>query len=419
MKRIGLILLLLITAAGFCFAAGAKEDSSAAAKETEIYMFISQPEYADAINQLIAEYKTVAPDVTVNYETTQSDYPTLLKAKLNSGEAPDLFSSTSGKEIAVYLEYSKDLSGQPVAAALDDPVKAMMMSGDEVHGFALKGNFFGIVYNKNIFDAVGISAFPQTFSELEAACAKISAAGYTPFSTGLAEWWVYKHIFQHFMYAAQPDDVEGMVADFIGGKAHFSDYPALYNDFFRFIDLIVKYGDNKPLESTISTEIAALASGKTAMVTGQGAWIEADVLKINPDVAIGFDGYPVNDNAAVTKVIAGSDQAIRVNKDSENLDAVLDFLNWWHTSDYGKSWFANVAGVIPPIKGAVAPDFEIIKQGNAHVAAEGAGTLGVAYSTDSFHQAFGEAMQSYVAGIADKDTVISEIETKWVQLEGK
>lgn len=72
----------------------------------EIYMFISQPEYADAINTLIEEYKTVAPDVTINYETTQNDYPTLLKAKLNSGEAPDIFSSTSGKEIEIYKEYS-------------------------------------------------------------------------------------------------------------------------------------------------------------------------------------------------------------------------------------------------------------------------------------------------------------------------
>ena len=68
----------------------------------EIYMFISQPEYAEAINTLIDEYKKVEPDVTVRYETTQNDYPTLLKAKLNSGECPDIFSSTSGKEIEVY-----------------------------------------------------------------------------------------------------------------------------------------------------------------------------------------------------------------------------------------------------------------------------------------------------------------------------
>src|SRR5271169_5580464 len=99
MKRIGLAQILIVTtvALGF-FVGGAK----ATAAPKEIRMFISQPEYADAINKLIAEYKKVAPDVTINYETTQSDYPTLLKARLNSGRAPDIFGSTSGKEIAVY-----------------------------------------------------------------------------------------------------------------------------------------------------------------------------------------------------------------------------------------------------------------------------------------------------------------------------
>jgi len=78
------------------------------AKEATINIFISQPEYADAIHKLIDEYKKVEPDVTISYETTQNDYPTLLKVKLNSGEVPDIFSSTSGKEIELYKEYSYD-----------------------------------------------------------------------------------------------------------------------------------------------------------------------------------------------------------------------------------------------------------------------------------------------------------------------
>ncbi|HEY8500501.1 MAG TPA: extracellular solute-binding protein [Clostridia bacterium] len=392
--------------------------SDNADKPVEINMFISMPEYSDAINSLISEYKKVKPNVTINYETTQHDYPTLLKAKLNAGDIPDLFSSTSGKEIGVYLDYSANLSGQPLADVISDPVKSVMMNGDELHGITIKGNYFGIVYNKDIFAEAGIGTFPQTFSELEAACEKIKAAGYTPFSTGFAEWWVFKHVFQHFLYAAQPNDVEGLVNDFIEGKAHFKDYPALYNDFFKFIDLAVKYGDEKPLEADLSKEIAALATGQAAMVCGQGAWIESDALKINPDLKIGFDGYPVNDNPDVCKVISGADQAIRISKDSDVLQEVLNFCNWWYTSDYGKNWFTDVAGVIPPIKGAKEPDFEIIKQGNVHVEKEGAGTLGIVYSTDSFHQAFGEIMQSYIAGILDKDAACAEIEAKWVELEG-
>ncbi|MGB8453211.1 MAG: extracellular solute-binding protein [Anaerocolumna sp.] len=400
--------------------AAGKDDGSKSDKPAEIYMFISSPEYADAINELIAAYKEVEPNVTVNYETTQNDYPTLLKAKLNSGEIPDIFSSTAGKEIGVYLDYTLDLSDQPLAAAMEDSVKSVMKAnGDEVHGLSIKNNYFGIVYNKDILQKAGITSFPQTFSDLEAACDKIKAAGFTPFTTGYAEWWVYKHVFQHFLNAAQPDDVEGLVNSFAAGEAKIKDYPELYNDFFRFIDLTEKYGDQKPLETDLSAEEAALGSGQAAMAVGQGAWVEADVLKIDPELQIGFDGYPINEDASVCKVISGSDQALRINKDSAVLDEVLDFVNWWYTSDYGKSWFSDVAGVVPPIKDAVAPDFEIIKQGSELVQKEGSGTLGIVYSTDSFQQAFGEILQAYIAGSIDKDEACSKIESKWVELEGK
>ena len=126
---------------------------SASAAENEIYMFISSPEYADAINELIDAYKEVAPDVTINYETTQNDYPTLLKAKLNSGEVPDIFSSTSGKEIDVYREWSYDLADQPLAETMLPSVASAMQSTEEgggIYGLAIKGNYFGIVYNKAI-----------------------------------------------------------------------------------------------------------------------------------------------------------------------------------------------------------------------------------------------------------------------------
>jgi len=383
----------------------------------EINMFISMPEYADAVRALIDAYKTVAPNVTINYETTQNDYPTLLKTKINAGETPDIFTTTSGKEIDVYKDYSYNFADQPAAAAMDDAVRAMMMSGDEVHGFALKGNYFGMVYNKAIFDQVGITEFPSTVEAMKAACEKIAAAGITPFSTGYAEWWVYKHVFQHFLDAATDNPGE-LVKKFAAGEAKISDYPVLYNNFFDFVDLTVKYGDAKPLETDLAAEEAAVGSGKAAMMVGQGAWVEADLLNIDPTLQIGFNGYPVTDNAAQCQIISGSDQAMRINKDSKVLSAVLDFVNWWYTSDYGKNWFCDVAGVIPPIKGAKVADLQIIKQGSELSATNGAAPLAVCYSTDSFHQAFGEIMQAYVGGTITKDEACSQIEAKWVELEG-
>ena len=101
-KTTGVVLLIALLVMGTM--------SQVAFAAKEISIFISMPEYADAIRELINEYKKVKPDVVIHYETTQSDYPTLLKVKLNSGDLPDIFASTTGKEIELYKEYSLDLS---------------------------------------------------------------------------------------------------------------------------------------------------------------------------------------------------------------------------------------------------------------------------------------------------------------------
>ncbi|NLL78218.1 MAG: extracellular solute-binding protein [Clostridiales bacterium] len=407
--------------------AAEKTDAAEAASSDEpceIYMFISSPEYADAINELVEAYKEVAPNVTINYETTQNDYPTLLKAKLNSGEVPDIFSSTSGKEIDVYKEYSYDLTGQPLGETIQDSVAESMKSpseGSGLYGIAIKGNYFGIVYNKAIFEECGITEFPSTVAEMEKACETISAKGYQPFTTGFSEWWVYKHVWQHYLDAAAAnagEDVAEVVTKFEKGEAKVSDYPELYNNFFNFIDLAVKYGDDKPLETALDGELSAFGTGKAAMVVGQGAWIEADALAIDPELQIGFNGYPVTDDPAACQVISGSDQSLHVAKDSKVLQQTLDFVNWWYTSDYGKAWFNDVAGVVPPIKTTQESEFEIIKQGDALAASVGTAPLAICYSTDSWHQTFGEIMQSYIAGSADKDATCAAIEAQWKEIEG-
>jgi len=124
---------------------------------------------------------------------------------------------------------------------------------------------------------------------------------------------------------------------------------ALYNDFFRYIDLVVKNGTPSP-GVTISAEIAASGFRQDGHGQRPGSLDEGDTLKDQPQVVIGFDGYPTNENASLTKVIAGADQRLRVYKGSPVLKETLAFVNWWYTSDYGKKVVRQRRRVIPPIK---------------------------------------------------------------------
>ena len=118
-------------------------------------------------------------------------------------------------------------------------------------------NFGTVGYSSLTFEECGITEFPSTVSAMKDACEKISAAE--------------------------------LVSGFENGTAKISDYPERYNNFFDFIDLAVKYGDDKPLETALDGEESVFGTGKAAMLLGQGAWIEADVLSVDPDIQSNFE----------------------------------------------------------------------------------------------------------------------------------
>lgn len=439
MKRLITIISLVLVLTMLASCAGASETTTTAAPDqtttaapdgdettappaddekepVNIFIFSNQPEYSQAFEAYIEEYKKVAPHVTIEMEVNQADYPTLVKAKLSSGDVPEVFVSTAGAEIELYMEYSADLTDEPMSAAMLDSVRNNMSYDGRVYGFPVKANCFGIVYNKGIFEEAGITELPKTLSELEEACEKITAAGYTPFSNGYKEWWVQKHIFMHFIDAST-DNASKLVAGFTAGNEKFADYPIMSQNYFDFLDLTIENGMPKPLEADLNAEIAAFGTGEAAMMTGQGPWTEEAILAIDPDIQMGIMGYPVDDDPEHARIATGADQALRIYKDSPVVDEVIGLYNWLYTSDYGKKWFSEVAKVIPPIKDAPIPDLQIPKSMNEIIAAgEPIADMTIIYSPDSFHQKFGEIAQSYLAGTVDRTAAVSEMETAWKEL---
>ncbi|WP_271754654.1 extracellular solute-binding protein [Cohnella sp. JJ-181] len=402
--------------------AGASASASAGSsdKPVTINMFTASPEYTDAFNAYIAEYKKVKPNVTINLEIMQADYNTVLKSRIASGNTPDVFQTTAGGDIDTFAEYSADLTNEPLAAAMTDAVRANMTSTDgKVLGLPVKGNLFSLIYNKKLFEEAGITEVPKTTAQLDDAIAKLEAKGITPFANAYKEWWTWKHVFQHFVDAAAQDagtDAKTLVADFIAGKTTFKDHPVLENNFFSFVDTTIKHGTDKPLERDSNAEVGDFAAGKAAIMTGKGAWDEEAIEKITPDIQIGIMGYPVSDKAEQSVIITGADQALRINKDSKVARETTDFFNWLYTSEYGKGWFSNVAKVIPPIKDAPLPDLQMPKAMDEILKTDKSGDLSVNYSLDTFHQKFGEIMQAYVGGSKKKDQAITEIQQAWIQL---
>lgn len=160
----------------------AEETQAEEAKPVTVSILQCQPEYSDAYNAYVAEYKKVAPNVTIDLQVLQADYPTVLKSKIAANTIPDIFMTAAGGELKAYAEYSADLSNEPLASAMLDGVKKDMTYDGKLLGVPLVMDTFPLIYNKKLFADAGITELPKTLTELEAVCQKLQAKGITPFA---------------------------------------------------------------------------------------------------------------------------------------------------------------------------------------------------------------------------------------------
>jgi raffinose/stachyose/melibiose transport system substrate-binding protein len=386
------------------------------AQKTTIKWFANANEYQDYYKQLIAEFNKVEPNIAVDLEITQDDYPSMLKIQINAGNTPDIFNTMLGTEVKAYAEYSADLSSQQWVNNVLPSVLPDIKYQGKVLAVPVVQNGFGIIYNKKMFADAGIASVPKTFKELEADCTKLQAKGITPFGNGFKEWWVFKHIFMNFQ-AAQSPDVHALNAAFQAGKTKFKDN-AILMGYFDMIDLFLKYGPPNSISTDFNGEMNLLGTGKVAMITGQGIWAEPGINKIDPSLQLGIFGIPVNNDPSKTKLVLGADHAWRVNKASPNLVAVNKFLNFWYNSDFSKKYWTELLKATSPIRGTKAADTSMNRDIQAYSDSGNVYPEAQIWSTDAFHQKFGELTQDYITKAKTKTQVISEIELAWAKLGG-
>ena len=109
-----------------------------------------------------------------------------LQPALDAGTNIDLFDEDIDRVNSTWGQYLMDLEELAKAADYEATANAGLIAAcREVGGGTLKSipyqpNVFAFFYNQAIFDEAGITAVPTTWEELDAVCAKIKDAGYTP-----------------------------------------------------------------------------------------------------------------------------------------------------------------------------------------------------------------------------------------------
>lgn len=426
MKKIIAILLsatLLVSVLAGCGAGTSKDTSESTAEKTEasvneevakpvtLQCITFSPSYNDALNELSKEYNKVATNVTISFQSYATDYWTVLKSRIASGDIPDMFHTYAYKDNRVYKDYLFDCSNEPWVKSIDEKSFVGSTLDGKILGYPLVLQGYGIIYNKKIFEDAGITTLPKTRAELEEVCKQLQAKGITPFGNGYKEPWVLHQLFNNFI-SKEGGDLQKLYDEFSSGTKTFKDLKYI-NQAFEFIDLTLKYGNTKPLETDFNGQMSLIGSGKVAMIH-QGTWAESGIIKANSDVQLGFLGEPTGEEPA--KLMVDGNIVWRISKDSKNLEESRKFMNWLITSDYGKGFASEKLGEISTVNGAPAPSAQLAKETVKFMETGDVLPWTNAAWPDGFEQELGKILQSYVAKDKTKDQCIDDMTKAWAKL---
>jgi raffinose/stachyose/melibiose transport system substrate-binding protein len=247
-------------------------------------------------------------------------------------------------------------------------------------------------------------------TELEEACQKLQDAGITAFGISAKETWVLGQLATHFMMD-KSIDAEGVVAELTSGEVTFEDLPN-WENLFKFLDLAVEYGPDKPLEIDWETGENMLANGEVAMIH-MGDWCQSTLDSFNADANIGFLPCPVSENPEDVTLLSNCNWTYIVNKDSENLDLAKEYLEYILTSDMGQYWMCEGVGNVPGVK----TDREVIGKlaNDAKTYIDAGETNGWIHTIapDGYADTCGPYLQAYMLGEMSADEVTQLFDEFW------
>lgn len=385
--------------------------------ERKITLNVRNPkvEISTQFEQMVIAYEKENPNVDIKVHTVGGAMDNLadLKAKMATGNGPDIFTNIGYENAKQWSEYLEDLSDQPwVEHAYEDALTPMKFDG-KIHGMPVNLEGYGFIYNKDIFNKEGIDELPKTLTELIAVAEKLQKAGVTPFATGYYEEWKLGDHLMNVGFTEQEDPPAFIKGLNDGTEKIYNNQK--FNDLINLLDVTLKYGNKNPLTTDYNMEVNLFTSENAAIIQ-QGNWIQPMIDQQSPNMNIGFMPIPINDQPKKEALMVGVPNYWVVNKQTtpEKKKEAKRFLNWMVSSEQGKMFLTERFKFIPAFTNIEADNLGPLADETIQYYKEGKTLYSNWYDFPvGIREEFGAAMQLYVGNKLNRGQLLHEFQRSW------
>ena len=416
MKKLIVSVAALSMAAAF-FTGCQKKTATSSNGNLKLEMYYYKQENQEGLKRVVKAFENENPGVSIDMLIIPNDADSAMSARAAQGDLPDILQMQSYSRIKEYASkgFLLDISKEPaLERVLPSSLPAVTWNGKQ---YAVPMDYagIGIIYNKDIFDKLGIKA-PTTYRELELACRTLKSNNVVPFAALLKENWSVGHFITMVHTALLKEkeiDSEKFINDMNAGKSSYGVVDT--SKLFTTLDFYRNNMNTNAAEMGGGEQQQSFAKGESAMMV-QGLWAYVDALKLNPNLNAGFIPFPVYNDAKMNTFYSDVDSTFGVSSQSskEKQEVAVKFLNWLTSAEGQKIWMEEYK-LIPPFKGVDVSAF-----GGPYVdlmaSVEAKGSMPWAFSqypTDVFEDACKNGAQQYMMQKVAANEVVERIDSQW------
>lgn len=320
-RLLALVLSLVLLASLWAFTPGALAD------DVTLSIVLNQTWNKPNFEPAVRKFEEANPGIKIDIQIIpDAQFDEVLLSKLQTSEAPDLVHYGLSQMFQKYDMPNNlmDLSDRPWVKDLLNPAPLTIDGKIYLLPCNSIGAPSGVVYNKKIFDRLGL-AIPTTYDEFIAVCEAIKAAGITPIAMQGKDTWTIGMFLVHVFPNAIAETLAETINNLNFNKAKFADIPELARCLDVLKELVDKgYINADFLSTTVDMGYTMLLEEKAAMCVS-GSFVNSDLYAKDNTAEFYIFPFPIVDNAKLT---AGNLRAFGAFKATKHPEECLKFIDF-------------------------------------------------------------------------------------------
>ncbi|KHF41571.1 ABC transporter substrate-binding protein [Halalkalibacter okhensis] len=315
-------------------------------EQINIEFFQTKENAVTFFDEIIHEFELENPHITVE-QVSIPDGMAVLKTRIARGDVPDIFITYPIEQDYVVRAnngYLLDITDETFIQQVDEDIQSRYLINGRMYGVALSQNAVGVIYNKDVFDELGID-IPETWNQFIETLELLELARKQPILFANKELESVS-VFNLNLVANEFDS--HYWSNLTNGLVNIQDDPR-WEEVAEKMLAVLEFAQENSFSYDADAVIKSFSMGEGAMFVS-GVWALPELEKLEPNINYGMFPFPATNDPENNKILGGVDGGFAIAANTEYPEEAKQFLAFLLEQENAQR-FSDFEGNISAVNG--------------------------------------------------------------------